>query len=370
MRPVESAALPALLVEPSDKQVEGTGPLAGLRSVLPSEFELGERSAPAAYTVKLQVSDTQKTHASIIDELVKSEGQEGELPGRRVLGPQQLLLIGIFAILLLALLWPLLTGSQSVALPEYTTEALEASNAIGNLPATAPVLLAVDYEPGLSGEMEATASAVLDHLMLKGAYLTLVSTVPTGPVQAERLVQGVNARGEHNYQSGDMYANLGFIPGGAVGIRSFAESPRQVMPFAIDGADVWNANPLASIKTLSDFALVLVLTENPSTARSWIEQVKPLLGEKPLLMVVSAQVEPVVRPYFEGEPQVVQGIVAGLPGGATYESLIGRSELAREYWDAYSVGISLIALLLVVGGVIGIVLHYTAGRKPAAGVAK
>jgi hypothetical protein len=370
MRPIESAALPAPVVEPSDKQVEGTGPLAGLRSVLPSEFELGARNAPAAYTVKLQVSDTQKTHASIIDELIKSEGQAGELPGRRTLGPQQLLLIAIFAILLLALLWPMLTGSQSVEMPYYSTEALEASNAIGNLPEVAPVLLAVDYEPGLSGEMEATASAILDHLMLKGAYLTLVSTLPTGPVQAERLVQGVNERGEHTYQSGDMYANLGYIPGGTVGIRSFAISPRQIMPFAIDGAEVWNTTALASIQKLSDFEMVLVLTENPSTARTWIEQVKPLLGDKPLLMVVSAQVEPVVRPYFEGDPQVVQGIVAGLPGGATYENMIGRFSLARKYWDAYSVGISLIALLLVVGGVIGIVLHYTAGRKPAPGVAK
>jgi hypothetical protein len=370
MRPIESAALPGLVAEPSDKQVEGTGPLAGLRAVLPSEFELGARSAPVAYTVKLQVTDTQKTHASIIDELVKSEGQAGELPARRALGPQQLLLIGIFAILLLAVLWPVLTGSQSVALPTFTTEVLETSNAIGNLPAGAPVLLAVDYEPGLSGEMEATASAVVDHLMLKGAYLTLVSTVPTGPVQAERLIQGVNALGDHTYQSGDTLANLGYIPGGTVGIRSFAESPRQVMPFSVDGLDVWNTSPLSGIQKLSDFAMVLVLTENPATARSWIEQVKPLLDEKPLLMVVSAQVEPVVRPYFEGEPQVVQGIVAGLPGGATYENMIGRSNLVRRYWDAYSVGISLIAILLVVGGVIAIVLQYTSARKPVAGGAK
>jgi hypothetical protein len=206
--------------------------------------------------------------------------------------------------------------------------------------------------------------------MLKGAYLTLVSTAPTGPAQAERLVQGVNARGEHSYQGVDTYANLGYIPGGLVGIRSFAESPRQVMPFAMDGTAVWNTDPLASIQQLSDFAMVLVLTENPSTARAWIEQVKPLIGEKPLLMVVSAQVEPVVRPYFEGEPQVVQGIVAGLPGAATYENMIGRFSLARNYWDAYSVGISLIALLLVVGGVAGIILHFTAGRKQVAGGAK
>ena len=75
MRPVEAADLPAPLVEASDKQVEGTGPLAGLRSVLPSEFELVVCSAPAAYTVKLQVSDTHKTHAAIIDELISPKAK-------------------------------------------------------------------------------------------------------------------------------------------------------------------------------------------------------------------------------------------------------------------------------------------------------
>jgi hypothetical protein len=367
MRPIDAAALPVAVAESRDKQLEGTGPLAGLRSVLPSEFELGARSAPAAYTVKLQVSDTQKSHAAIIEELIKSEGETGEVPGRRAMDPQKFLLIGIFAILLLALLWPMFNKRQSVELPPSGTAVMDASNAIGNLPGAAPVLLAVDYEPGLAGEMEATASAVLDHLMLKGAYLTLVSTAPTGPAQAERLVQGVNLRGEHAYQGSDTYANLGFIPGGLVGIRSFAESPRRVMPFALDGTEVWKAGPLASVQKLSDFAMVLVITESPATARSWIEQVKPLQGDKPLLMVVSAQAEPVVRPYFDGEPQSIQGIVAGLPGGASYENLIGRINLARQYWDAYSIGISLIALLLLVGGTVSIILHYIRGRKQAGG---
>lgn len=94
------------------------------------------------------------------------------------------------------------------------------------------------------------------------------------------------------------------------------------------------------------------------------------MGEKPLVMVVSAQAEPVVRPYFEGEPKVVQGIVAGLPGGASYESMIGRSNLARNYWDAYGLGISLIVIMLLVGGVINIILHFTTGRQQAATGAK
>jgi hypothetical protein len=116
--------------------------------------------------------------------------------------------------------------------------------------------------------------------------------------------------------------------------------------------------------------MVVVLTENPNTARAWIEQAGPLLGETPLLMVVSAQIEPVVRPYFESESQQVNGIVAGLPGGAAYEQMLGRSGLARKYWDAYSLGVSLIALLIVFGAVINVAYYLFASRKSAVGETK
>ena len=365
MRPLESAAPASLVSEESERQVEGVGPLAGLRSVLPSEFDVGTLKAPAAYTVKLQVSENQKTHINLIDDLIKSEGVAGEIPSRKILGPQHLLLIGISVILLLALLWPVLTEKQTITLPSFSNEIFEASSQITNLPGNAPVLLAVDYEPGMSGELEATASAVLDHLMLKGAYLTLVSTIPSGPAQAEQLVQGVSNRAGHTYQSPDQYTNLGYIPGSITGIRAFSETPSRMAPFALDGSPIWVESPLAGFQSLADFGMVIVLTENPNTARAWIEQAGPLLRETPLLMVVSAQIEPVVRPYFEAESQQVNGIVAGLPGGAAYEQMLGRSGLARRYWDTYSLGVSLIALLIILGAVINVTYYLLSSRKSA-----
>ena len=365
MRPIEAAAPILPTQEESERYVEGSGPLVGLRSVLPSEYdESGIKVAPT-YSVKLQVSESQKAHADLVEEMIKSEGQAGEIPSRRVLGSQQLLFIGIFVVLLIALIWPVARGSQDTALPFFTQEVFETSSLIGNLPGNAPVLLAVDYEPGLSGEMEATANAVVDHLMLKGAYLALVTTKPSGPPLAERLIQGVSERGGHTYQDAVQYTNLGFIPGGQAGMRNFAEAPQRLAPYAIDGSFVWQNGPLASIGDLSDFAIVLVITEDPNTARAWIEQVQPTLEDTPMVMVVSAQAEPVVRPYYEATPKQVQGMIAGLPGGATYESMIGRSGLARNYWDAYSFGVSLIALAIVIGGTINIIMAFLSNRQQA-----
>lgn len=368
IRPIEAATLETPLTPEIERHVEGSGPLAGLRSVLPGDIDIGGR-APA-YTVKLQVSESQKAHAALITELIRTEGEPMQLKGHRARGSQRVFLIGIFVVLLLGLLWPLAGGSQSAPMP-YFSEVYEASSAINSLGVEKPpVLVAVDYEPGLSGEMEATANAVIDHLMIRGAYLTMVSTTPTGAMLTERLTQGANQRGGHTYSAPGQYANLGYLPGGALGIRSFAEAPRRLLPFSQDGSAVWDAAPLSGVQSVADFAMALVLTDNPLTARVWIEQMKPLMGAKPLVMVVSAQVEPIVRPYFEAEPKIVDGIVAGLPGGASYEQMFGRFSLARAYWDAYSIGVVLIAAMVVVGGAVQLFSHLLSNRKQAAREAK
>jgi len=372
MRPVEMAAPEAPVFEESDKPLEGSGPLAGLRSVLPGEYEVGKIKPPPSYTVKLQVSETQQAHASLVESLVKSEGEVGKVSARKVSGHQILIVVGIFALLLLAILWPVFTGSQDVGLPAYAPETVDTSSLVSSLPAKAPVLLAVDYEPGLAGEMEATANGVIDQLMLKGAYLTMVSTSPNGPAQAEKLIQSVDLNSGHTYQDISQYANLGYVPGGAAGLRSFAESPKRIMPYALNASgdqSVWDVPPLSSVNSLADFDMVAVITENPYTARTWIEQVQPLLGKTPLIMVLSAQAEPVVRPYYEGLPRQVQGFVAGLAGGAAYENMTGRLSTARKYWDAYSLGISVIAAILIIGGLVNLVLALISKQKPKAGEA-
>ena len=82
----------------------------------------------------------------------------------------------------------------------------------------------------------------------------------------------------------------------------------------------------------------------------WIEQYQPHLAAKPLIMILSAQAEPIVRPYYEASPQQVQGIVSGTVGAAAYENLLGRVGIARSQWGAYSLGVLAACLLILVGG--------------------
>jgi hypothetical protein len=233
------------------------------------------------------------------------------------------------------------------------------------------VLVAVDYEPGLSAELDTASASVLDHLMIKGMYLAFVSTTPTGPAQAERLVSQVNQVSGHGYKPLDQYANFGYIPGGAAGMLGLAQSLRRMMPYPLNlapdgtspGGAIWTKPQLNGFDDVSDFSAFLVITDRPDTARGWIEQVQPALQGKPMLMVLSAQAEPMVQPYYEGNPQQVAGLVTGLAGGAAYESSMPRPGMARLQWDTFSYGVTASVLLIAIGGAVNFLLGLLASRK-------
>jgi hypothetical protein len=65
-------------------------------------------------------------------------------------------------------------------------------------------------------------------------------------------------------------------------------------------------------------------------------------------MVVSAQAEPMIRPYFDANQ--IQGLVVGLTGGKSLEA-ITRPGLGRAYWDAFSYGLLVAEVLILVGGI-------------------
>jgi hypothetical protein len=365
MRPVEFAASKPPPIEEGADRVESVGPLAGLRGVLPAEPDVSRLGKPTGYSIKLQVSDAQQAHANLLEALVKDEGVARPLPQRSVITSQHLLRLAITIILIVTVVFPTLMGWPQESPPEFPPEAGAVEFYINNLKPGAPVLVAVDYEPGWSGEMDATAAGVIQHLKLMGAYPAFISTVPTGPAQAEHLLAIVGQASGAAWQMGQNYANLGFVPGGAAGLLSFAQSPQKIQPAYSDtGRSAWDEGSLVNVKSVSDFSLAIVITQNPDTARTWIEQVGPFLGENtPLLMLLSAQAEPLVRPYYEEFQQQVKGMVIGLVGGASYENLNGQQLLALKYWNAFNLAIVVAVVIIFVGALFNASLAAAGKRK-------
>jgi hypothetical protein len=362
MRPLESVVAEAMTSPQEDARVtEQTGPLAGLRGVLPSGPGLGPLRKPPAYSVKLRVSDGQQRYAAYLDRLVTGETKPRAV-GTKRLTSNRLWRWLIALLLILAVGVPLFRGVQVA--PETSSLLSDkgaASTLIGGLPENIPVLIAFDYDPALSGELEATAAPFIDKLLRKGTPLAFISTSPTGPALAERFMQTTPLVSSHQYRRGEQYVNLGYLAGGPAGMLYFAGDPTNAMPTTVDGKPAWETGPLQGVQGLSHFAAFILLTDNADTGRNWIEQVGPRLGNTPMIMIISTQAEPLMRPYFDSGQ--LKGLVSGLADAMIYEQSDNRPGLAHLYWSSFSVGTLVAALLIVIGAIWSAVTGWRARRR-------
>lgn len=364
MRPVEDVMAEAI-GEDEDQQMERNGPLAGLRSVLPTLPGLPALHKPKSYSIKLHVDETQRAQAALLDNLLNSENTPRTVSRRTetiIIRPLRWTIAGI--LLVTVLLASLISGPLGIQMfPSPVVSTKKSDFGVGDfkktidaLPNGAPVLIVVDYQPGFAGEMEPAAGAVIRKLTSLNAPLAFISTSPMGPYLAERLLQKFTDAGQP-YLLGTQYVNLGYLPGGAGGIQVFAELPGSTVgQDSVQGilVNLWDQGALKNATKeengtkLSNFAAVVVLTDNPDTGRLWIEQAEPSLRPQPMLMVVSAQAEPLIRPYvISGQ---LKGLIAGLEGGARYENALGKPAEAHFYWDAFGVSMIVAELLIIIGG--------------------
>ncbi len=355
-----TATMDAQAKELAEKdQTEGSGPLIGLKGILPAEPDIVQATKPPVYSMKLRVTDLQQTHAAMLAALVQAEGDVKALPSAPLFSSQGLLRILIAVALIGVILVSMAAGIPELIEPslDQNPDVFTASQLIARLPSGVPVLVVVDYAPGFSGDVSTLLASVVDHLATKNEAVALVSTLPTGPLQVESLLSQVKARPGLETTSIN-YANLGFIPGGSTGILAFIQDPAQSLP-----GSAWSTPPLQNIHSLADFALLVVATENPETARMWIEQVRPLFPNIPLVMALSAQAEPLVRPYYNASPQQVQGLLNGYPAAVVYDQALGRRTGTAALWSPFAAGLTTAVLLMAVGLLVNLLLGFLARKK-------
>ncbi len=350
MRPVE-AVISETAGDVDDEQfIESQGPLAGFQNVLPFVPGLIAIRRPAPYSSKLKVNTGQQNNAALLEGLLSIESDAARVKPESSLRYNRFLRWMIAMLLIVMVAIPIVLGSQFTPVnPLFPPDLMAAEKIITDLPADPNVLVVFDYEPAFSGEMGTASAPVLDQLMAKGADLTVVTSLPTGSVQANQLLATILR--SYNYLAGNKYVNLGYLPGGAAGIYNFATNPSGTISTDVKGNQVWSTpgSFLSDTRQLSDFDAMLILVDSSETARVWIEQSRLPLGTTPLLMVISAQAEPMVRPYYDSGQ--VQGMVTGLAGGASYELRTGKPGMGRNYWDAFAVAFFVAEVIVVVGGI-------------------
>ncbi len=362
LKPAETVAPSPPVEDVSSADIVTAGPLAGLRGVISPHPSAVRPRKPPTYSIKLRVTDDQRARVEMMEELLADEEKPSPLPSPPILTTRNIFRIIIAVALLLPVIWMIISGGKSASPPQPGSlpGVVDFTQQLQSLPSGVPVLIAFDYEAGFSGELNVAIANAITQLMNKNAFLVLVSTTPSGPALAESTVESVHPLG--NTKTYSSYANLGYVPGGTLGLSGLVSDPPNILPYSLNNDNVWTAPPLDGVTNIKDFSAVIVFTNDADTARIWIEQAGPSLRQanRPLLFVSSAQAEPLILPYYQSTPAQVQGLIAGLSGGVAYARTLGNVPQNGE-WDAYSVGITVSILILLVGTIAGGVIKMASG---------
>ncbi len=355
MRPAESAVV-ASSAGADDAEAEREGPLAGLAGIIPVA-PIGSSRRPKSISLKLQASEEQQSAVSILEAVLAGESTARVIGAQAMVTSQRILRWVISAVFFIVLGTMSFLRAQNLPVSaELPPAARSSASIIARLPQNPNVLVVIDYEPALASEMEAVSGPMLDQLVLTTrARLYFVSTSPSGAALVERLLAktGITSPTGINYQLGTDYANLGYLPGGASGVRAFIDATPTNQP------------------AISDYAAILVITDSGESGRLWVEQLvaknqadSAFFDFQPLLFAASAQAAPLLQPYVDAEQ--INGLVGGLADAVRYEYVNNsRPGIARTYWDSFGMGLLLAVALIAIGSLWSLILNLRTRRGAA-----
>lgn len=368
MRPIDTFRSVVEIQSEDEQSVEAAGPLAGLRGVLLAEPVVAMPRAPGMDLGRVDVTERHYAQAELLQKMLEEEAHEAPVAsGQRRRLPLLRWVVG--ASLLLAVAIPAVLGGSWFPVPspeQWPPELVGFRSVMGRIPTDRASLLVFDYEPGYSGEMEAVLGPVVDDLMTRGIPLATLATRPAGRILADRVLARYASL--HGFAAGEGFLHLGYLPGGATAAQAFLTAPRQAwesVGAAPQSTDVWVSPSLAGIQSGADFGAVFLFSAGAESARTWVEQAGPLLNTTPLLAVVSAGVEPILRPYYDSQDPRLDAIASGLPLALAYEQANGRQADALSRWNPYGSGMLAAEALLAGGTLYGLAGWAMRRRQPA-----
>jgi hypothetical protein len=173
------------------------------------------------------------------------------------------------------------------------------------------VLIATEYGAAGASELDELTRALLTHTLLQGAQPVIVSSNPTGLLHGDTLISSLAGESNRN----NLYFVTGYLVGESVGLRDLTQNP--ALHFASDS----NGAPTnLTITSLDDFAVIVLITDDASSARAWMEQVV-VLTRTPVIIASSYSAMPLVIPYARSLPNVT-GLLVGYKDAYTYNTAL------------------------------------------------
>jgi len=251
----------------------------------------------------------------------------------------------IFLIIAIVVMYPLF---KPLGLPIRPTESSqEVFNVIDALPEDSKVLLSCDYGPSTKPEIHPMAVGVMRHVLNKGHQLYVTCLWPDGVFMAREGLEQV-AEKEHGLTYGEDYVLLGFRPGNEAVIKGIVSDIRKMYTIDSRSNPIGNIPMMEKIKNIYDFDFLFSASAGFPGTIEWVQLAADPTGIPMSTGVTSVQVNEVM-PYVDSG-QII-GILAGMPGAAEYEALIGKPDIGTSGMDAQSIAHIVIVLFIIFGNI-------------------
>lgn len=323
--------------------VETTGPLAGIRGILPLAAALTE---PQTLTTAIPTrSDGGRVFQTLLAEPLTPVSPAQPVEGSRArFGTNHVL----YLVILLAALIPLFLSLNEAGIGlDATNSSAPFYDQLSSVPANSIVLLAFDYTPGEAVELDPAARAIVNEIVTRKANVIAISSNPFGATMAQTLLSRAN-ESDSNFQ----FVNLGYLFGNEAGLKRFALG--WIPANQMDAAGVrWDASPLSRrVRGMDDLALVILLEGSDSSLRAWMEQVRPNV-KTPIVSATTAMIDPQARNYVNARQ--LQASLRGLAGAAELELLSNQTGRAVKTVDALSFVSLVLAGIVIVANVMWLI---------------
>ncbi len=352
MRPLEAVA-PIISRTKENRQIEKSGPLAGLQGVLSSHQFNNLSAPPPIQSISVEISEKQKKQIEILDKIFSLEDEPIAKVKPRSNPIEKIIQYVIPFALIVSIIYSYYFPSMNLNKPTiYPSETVRFATIVNGLllnQTSPPKILTIVESDGASyAELSIITKSLLERLMLKNSQLSIISTNPNGPLLGTKLIQDIASQ-SNNYDINNL-ANFGYLPGGQNGIQSFIQSPKDSISLDTNNENIWEKPALADISTFSHFDAVLIITDDSDSAKTWIEQIHALKPGTTTLVAASVQAIPLLKPYVDSNQ--IDGLIGGLYGSYAYSDLIQSDTLAHEkYWMMQKAGIFAFMLIFILGGI-------------------
>lgn len=261
----------------------------------------------------------------------------------------------IFLFVGLALLVPLFMNvSQKMKISPEVQSLFDAMQA---LPPGSKVLLACDYDPPSSPELQPMAVTAVKYCFLYRLKMIVIGLWPQGPQQADLAIRAALKDPEVakvNPQYGIDYCNLGFQAGNEVVIQKMGSDIPGTFPKDWRGTDVKTLPIMTGIKNFSNIDFIFNLSAGYPGTREWVQLAADRFHAK-LVSAATAVQTPEYTPYLGRQ---LLGILGGMKGGAEFEALTTYRGKATKFMLAQSLSHLIVVAFIIIGNA-----AYFASRK-------